>query len=106
FAATLADIATGIAARRRVTGEGWLRATRTVLSLGRQRFGGLVVHLGIVLIGAGMIASGLFQTAVTVSLKPGDSFELAGRVVTLRDVADADGANYRGRAAVLSVSQD
>ncbi|RIK85110.1 MAG: c-type cytochrome biogenesis protein CcmF [Hyphomicrobiales bacterium] len=106
FAATLADIATGIAARRRLTGESWLAAARTVLSLGRQRFGGLVVHLGIVLIAAGMIASGLFQTAVTVSLRPGDSFELAGRVVTLRDVSDADGPNYRGRVATLSVSQD
>lgn len=106
FSATLADIGMGIYARRRVTGESWLRATRNVLSLGRQRFGGLIVHLGIALIGAGMIASGLFQTALTVSLKPGDSFELAGNVITLREVSDASGSNYQGRAAVLSVARD
>lgn len=106
FSATLADIGMGIYARRRVTGESWLRAARNVLSFGRQRFGGLIVHLGIALIGAGMIASGLFQTAVTVSLKPGDSFELAGNVITLREVSDASGSNYQGRAAILSVARD
>lgn len=104
--ATLFDIFTGINARRRITGEAIPRAAWQAVLLGRQRFGGLVVHFGIALIGAGIIASGLFQTAITVSLKPGDSFELAGNVVTLRGVEDAGGAGYIGRAAVLSVARD
>ena len=105
-AATVIDIVTGIAARRRTTGESLPRAAWRSVALGRQRYGGLIVHFGIALIGAGIIASGLFQTAVTVSLKPGDSFELAGNVVTLRGVEDAGGPGYQGRAAVLSVARD
>src|SRR5690606_2243730 len=81
-AATVDDIARSVRARKNATGESVPRAAGQVLLLGRQRMGGLVVHLGIVLIGAGMIASGLFQTAVTVSVRPGDSFELAGHVIT------------------------
>ena len=105
-AATVLDILTGISARRRTTGESIPRAAWRSVVLGRQRYGGLIVHLGIALIGAGIIASGLFQTAVTVSLKPGDSFELAGNVITLRGVEDSGGPGYQGRAAVLSVARD
>ncbi len=105
-AATLLDIATGIAARRRATGEPLLRAAWRATLFGRQRFGGLIVHFGIVLIGAGIIASGLFQSTVTVALKPGDSFELAGSIITLRGLEDASRPGYQGRAAVLSVSRD
>jgi cytochrome c-type biogenesis protein CcmF len=105
-AATLADVVTGIRARQRTTGEPLWRAAARSFAIGRQRYGGLIVHFGIALIGAGIIASGLFQTAVTVSLKPGDSFELAGNVVTLRGVEDANGPGYSGRAAALSVSRD
>lgn len=105
-AATVLDILTGVGARRRTTGESIPRAAWRSVVLGRQRYGGLVVHFGIALIGAGIIASGLFQTAVTVSLKPGDSFELAGNVVTLRGVEDTGGPGYQGRAAVLSVARD
>src|SRR5690606_24051622 len=32
--------------------------------------------------------------------------ELAGHVVTLREVSDTSGSNYQGRAAVLSVARD
>src|SRR5690606_33994892 len=105
-AATVIDIVTGVAARRRVTSESVPRAAWRSVALGRQRYGGLIVHFGIALIGAGIIASGLFQAAVTVSLKPGDSFELAGNVITLRGVEDANGPGYTGRAARLSVSRD
>jgi cytochrome c-type biogenesis protein CcmF len=105
-AATLADVVIGIRARQRTTGEPLWRAAARSLAIGRQRYGGLIVHFGIALIGAGIIASGLFQTAVTVSLKPGDRFELAGNVVTLRGVEDANGPGYSGRAAALSVSRD
>ncbi|WP_311027861.1 heme lyase CcmF/NrfE family subunit [Mesorhizobium koreense] len=105
-AATLVDVVTGVVARQRTTCEPlWLAAARA-FAIGRRRYGGLIVHFGIALIGAGIIASGLFQTAVTVSLKPGDSFELAGNVVTLRGVEDANGPGYSGRAAALSVSKD
>jgi cytochrome c-type biogenesis protein CcmF len=104
-AATLVDILTGIAARRRATGEPVLQAAGRALLIGRQRFGGLIVHFGIALIAAGIIASGLFQTAITVSLRPGDSFELAGHAITLRGVEDANTSSYQGRAALLSVAR-
>lgn len=90
----------------RATGEALPFAIFSVLRLGRRRIGGLIVHLGIVILAAGMIGSGLFQQARTVHLRVGQGTEVAGHVLTLREVANTAGPNWTGRAARLSVSRD
>jgi cytochrome c-type biogenesis protein CcmF len=70
--ATLRDMGIGIAARHRSAGGSWLSAAGTVMGRSRRRFGGLIVHLGIVLIAVGMIGSGLFQKQATVEMRRGD----------------------------------
>jgi cytochrome c-type biogenesis protein CcmF len=104
--ATLEDLRRSVAARMRVTGEWAPRAALSVLRLGRRRIGGLIVHLGIVILAAGMIGSGLFQEARTVHLRVGQSTETAGHVLTLREVSNISGPNWTGRAARLSVARD
>ncbi len=108
FSATtiLADMGLGIAARHRSGGVSWLAATGIVLGRSRRRFGGLIVHLGMVSIAAGMIGSGLFQSQATVEMQRGDSVKMAGYVITLRDVADISNPNYQGRRATFSVARD
>lgn len=108
FAATaiLTDMSLAVAARRRSGGVAWARAAGMVLSRSRRRFGGLIVHLGMVLIAVGMIGSGLFQSQATVEMRRGDSVEIAGHVITLRGIADIDMPNYQGRRATFSVARD
>ncbi len=103
--ATLADIGRSVAARRKVAGCGWARAVMIAFGQGRRRMGGLVVHLGIVLIAAGMIGSGLFQEARTVHLMPGASTQVHRYTLTLRGIDDTTGANWQGRRARISVSE-
>ncbi|AAV97332.1 cytochrome c-type biogenesis protein CycK (plasmid) [Ruegeria pomeroyi DSS-3] len=104
--ASLADIASAIAARRRVMEQGVLRATGDVLTHSRQRIGALIIHFGVVMIGAGMIASGLFQTTQTVAMRIGDRAEAGGYTLTLRELQDTGSANYNARVARFSISRD
>lgn len=51
----------GIVARRRGRNESWLGATRHLFGRNQRRYGGYMVHLGITIIGIGVIGSTLFQ---------------------------------------------
>ena len=57
----LYEIYRGASARRRATGENWFTATVKLFSRSRRRYGGYIIHLGIVIIGIGVIGSTLFQ---------------------------------------------
>jgi cytochrome c-type biogenesis protein CcmF len=103
---TLSDISTAVRARSRSMQESIFRATSYVFVQSRQRIGALIVHFGIVMIAAGMIASGLFQSVHTVAMRVGDRVAAGGYTVTLRELADTDGPNYDARTARFSVSQD
>ena len=102
---TLEDIATAVRARARSMQVNLLSAAAHVFVHSRQRIGALIVHIGVITIAAGMIASGLFQSVHTVSMRIGDRIDAGGYTVTLRELADTDGANYDARTARFSVSK-
>ena len=68
----------GAAARRRINGEGWLTAILAIFGRNRRRYGGFVVHLGITVIGIGVIGSTLFQMETQRTLAVGDSLQIGG----------------------------
>ena len=102
---TLEDIATAVRARARSMQVNLLSAAAHVFVHSRQRIGALIVHIGVITIAAGMIASGLFQSVHTVSMRVGDRIDAGGYTVTLRELTDTDGANYDARTARFSVSK-
>ena len=104
--ATTADIVRAVSARAQVGGTGWGRAVVAATTQGRRRMGGLTVHLGMVLIGAGMIGSGLFQEAQTVHLRPGETAMIHRYAVTLTGVAGTSGPNWQGKEARFAISHD
>jgi cytochrome c-type biogenesis protein CcmF len=66
----LYEIYRGAAARVRSLGESWPRAVVALFGRNRRRYGGYIVHLGITVIGIGVIGSTLFQqqTQQTIGL--------------------------------------
>ena len=67
-----------VRARRRVDGCGWLRAwVRTVVGNPR-RYGGLVVHTGVVAIAVALCASGSFGTKQELRLARGEGASVGG----------------------------
>ena len=79
------QLAQGIAARMRSAGENIAVATWKAMGNNRRRFGGQIVHLGILLIVAGITGSQAHQTEVQVALAAGESVEVGGYTLTYED---------------------
>jgi len=66
----------GVGVRRAMTGEGPLRALRSLVSRNRRRYGGYLVHVGMALLFVGVAASTAFNDAKDVRLVPGQTMRV------------------------------
>lgn len=76
------EIYRGAAARHRGLGENWLRAILALFGRNRRRYGGYIVHLGITIIGIGVIGSTIFQVETQRTLNAGETLEFNGYEMT------------------------
>jgi cytochrome c-type biogenesis protein CcmF len=72
----------GVMARRRGLGDSWWRAITALFARNRRRYGGYVIHLGIAVIGLGVIGSTLFQQETQQTLAAGQSLTVGGYSMT------------------------
>jgi cytochrome c-type biogenesis protein CcmF len=70
------DIARAVRARRALAGETGVAALGTLLKRNQRRYGGFVVHLGVVLIAIGITGSMNFSRERDATLAPGESVAL------------------------------
>lgn len=63
----------GALARRTTTGENFLVAVVNLWSRNGRRYGGYIVHLGIVMIGVAVIGNEFYQQSLSVTLATGES---------------------------------
>jgi cytochrome c-type biogenesis protein CcmF len=104
---TLFEYWRGISSRRHSTGENIFVSVWKLTGKNRRRYGGYIIHLGIVLMGLGVIGIEAFQTQTQGALTPGQSLELAGYTVTYKSLAEFDVADGRNVArAVMDVTRD
>jgi cytochrome c-type biogenesis protein CcmF len=68
----------GMRARRRAHGESPFRALLALVTRNPRRYGGYMIHLGITVIGLGVIGSTLFQQETQQTLSVGQSLQLGG----------------------------
>ena len=66
----------GVGVRRAMTGEGPLRALRSLVGRNRRRYGGYLVHVGMALLFVGVAASTAFNDAKDVRLVPGQTMRV------------------------------
>ena len=70
-------------------GESWLQAFRSLITRNRRRYGGFLVHIGIVFMIIGLAGYGYFQFKESYNLKPGSTVNVKDytlRYVTLQSV--------------------
>jgi len=72
----LFDTAILVRARRRIAGEGYLRALGTLVRKNQRRYGGLVVHLGVVLIIMGIGISMSYSVEREATLQRGQELSI------------------------------
>jgi cytochrome c-type biogenesis protein CcmF len=80
--AIVRETAVAVRARARADGIGWARAVPRVFSGNPRRYGGLVVHLGVVAIAIVLAAGGSFGTKQEVRLTRGQAASVGGYQVT------------------------
>ena len=75
---TLLDYGLGVRARRRATGEAWPVALARLVRRHPRRYGGYLVHLGVVLIGIGVVGSRFYSQETQRTLGLGESLTFGG----------------------------
>ena len=93
-------------ARRRATqqNENIVKAWLQLVKRNRRYYGGMFVHLGILVIAIGMIGSGLFRSEQVVLMAKGDVIELGGEKLRFDGVKQFRKDNYfalQGQFALL-----
>ncbi len=68
----------GVNARRKTSGDNVFTAMGHLWSRNGRRYGGYIVHLGIVLIGVAVIGNEFYQQTTNVTLAPGETAQVAG----------------------------
>jgi cytochrome c-type biogenesis protein CcmF len=106
--AIVQEVVRGIGARRALSGGGHLAAFGALVTRNRRRYGGYVVHVGLVLALFGIAASSSFQTSRDLRMSPGDQEEVGGYTVTYeRPTASIDtDENKLSFGALLTVTKD
>jgi cytochrome c-type biogenesis protein CcmF len=103
--ATLGEFARGAAAHRGARPFGLLKGLATVVGGNRRRYGGYIVHLGVVLICLG-ISGTAFRLTWSGVLAPGDTFSLGGYDIGYESARTFDTDEKQVKMAVMSVRRD
>jgi len=88
----------GVRARHR-HGDSYLLAAPRLVWRHRPRYGGYIVHLGVILLAMGIIGSQMFSTTAEATLAPGESMEISGYTLTfngLETTSSSDSARVTG----------
>ncbi|MGW8224551.1 MAG: heme lyase CcmF/NrfE family subunit [Anaerolineales bacterium] len=106
-AVTLYEFWRGAMARRRRSGESFPLALWHLAGRNRRRYGGYIIHLGVVLMAIGIIGIEVFQTETQGTIARGEQLSLGNYTVSFDSLAVFDTADGRNVArAVVSVERD
>jgi cytochrome c-type biogenesis protein CcmF len=75
---TLEEIYRGVRARMKLGGESPVTALSRLIARNRRRYGGYVVHVGVILMGIGIVGTLMFQQETQRALRAGESLTIGG----------------------------
>ncbi|MGH7841377.1 MAG: heme lyase CcmF/NrfE family subunit [Candidatus Binataceae bacterium] len=100
----VAEFRRGVGARRRLVGERPAKALVNLVAKNNRRYGGYVIHLGVVLAFIGIVASSFFRVEVKKSVKAGESIDIGPYelfYIGLKNTANAHVETERAQVEVL-----
>lgn len=100
---TIQEFAKGIRARRRL-GERVPQAAYAMVQANPRRYGGYIIHLGVLLMVVGITASSAFSRQVEATLEPGEQLRIGRYALTLVDLVPYQDSTRAGVAARVSVA--
>jgi cytochrome c-type biogenesis protein CcmF len=96
----------GLRNRRKASGRGWLRAFGGMIWTNRSRYGGFLVHLGIIVVLVGITGSYAFKQVVDGDLSKGDSVDVGRFELTYDGLVEAQAVDKEVARATFTVSHD
>ncbi|KPK12722.1 MAG: hypothetical protein AMJ68_00485 [Acidithiobacillales bacterium SG8_45] len=89
------DYGRALKQRRAQLSESLARAAAKTILGNRRHYGGMIVHLGILVMAIGFVGSGLFRSEMTVAMKPGDVVQVGGERLRFDGIDAFPRANYQ-----------
>ncbi len=106
LAAVLYDLIRATLLRTQTHNERLPTALIRLLDGNHRRYGGQIVHVGVLMIVVGITGSSLFEQKETFSMKQGEPVHFAGRAITLNEIRPIKEANFEAAQAVLTITDD
>ncbi len=105
----ITDYARAVRQRQAQLGEGWPLAALRTVQRNRRHYGGMVVHLGVVVMALGLVGAGVFRSDATVPMAPGDVLEIGGEQLRFEGTREIQRQNHRaiqGRFTLLASGRE
>ncbi len=106
LATILLEYYRGVRNRRQLAGEAYPTALGNLVARNRRRYGGYIVHLGILLIALGIIGVNLHQQDIDVTLAPGESATIGDYTLTYLGIETLRRSDTTVTQARLDVAKD
>jgi cytochrome c-type biogenesis protein CcmF len=106
FAGIVQEYVRGVRSRKQSTGEPTFTALVNLVARNGRRYGGYIVHIGMLLIALGIIGNEFFQSESEANLKPGQTLSVANYVLTYRGLEPTRGPNFTEYTARLDIQRN
>lgn len=93
----------GVRARKKLAGEGILKALGSLLWKNKRRYGGYVIHTGVIMIFVGITGSSAFTVEETKTLAVGESIKVRDYTLRYDGIRFGRGPNYDSAKAHMTV---
>jgi cytochrome c-type biogenesis protein CcmF len=100
------EFARGLKAREHVGKAPLPAALVSLVQKNRRRYGGYIVHAGMVMLFVGVLGSSVFQKEAHKPLQKGESLEIGRYKLTLREIINEPRANAMHTAAVVVLAKN
>jgi len=100
----LLEVLRGIRAHHRVNRLNYASAFASLVWRNKPRYGGYLVHLGVVAMAIAIFVSGYYKSEASATLSPGESFEIQDYVLTYQDLERSPSSSGDTFVANIKVS--
>ncbi|HJU28075.1 MAG TPA: heme lyase CcmF/NrfE family subunit, partial [Candidatus Binataceae bacterium] len=99
----LAEFRRGVGARRHLVNEPPAKALVNLVAKNNRRYGGYIIHVGVILAFVGIVASSFFKTEVKKSLTRGQSLQIGSYELVYMGLDDAETPHVETARARIEV---
>ncbi len=106
FAGIVQEYVRGVRARMQSTREPLPRALINLVRRNGRRYGGYIVHIGVLLIALSIIGNEFYRSEGEANLRPGEAITVANYTLTYNLLDATRGPNYTEFTSPMAISRD